>query len=174
MDKKCPSPDCFNIAFFQLSWTFMKDDLMNVFDEFFYNGKLTTSISCTFITLVPKKDNFIKVHCFRPISLISGVCKSITKVLFRILGEVLLDTFFENQIAIKLDSSFGVVLCLPCSSSKKSLPCCTNAIELGKSSRKLLWQTPPLPRGNRTFFIRNFLRISYTRNSSIYWLITMA
>ena len=49
-----------------------------MFNEFYYNGKINTSMNSTFITLVPKKNRSIKVRDFRPISLVSSIYKVIT------------------------------------------------------------------------------------------------
>ena len=100
MDKeKAPGPDGFNMVFFQACWSFLKEDLLKVFNEFYYNGKINTSMNSTFITLVPKKNRSIKVRDFRPISLVSSVYKVISKVLSLRLGEILGDTISENQNA---------------------------------------------------------------------------
>lgn len=58
------SPDGFNMAFFQSCWSFLKDDLVKAFEEFLFNGRVTTGMNSTFITLVPRKDRYIKVPCF--------------------------------------------------------------------------------------------------------------
>lgn len=70
-----------NMAFFQASWSFMKADLIKVFNEFFYYGRLTTSINSTFITVVPKTDQSINVQDCRPIGLVTNVYRIIIKVL---------------------------------------------------------------------------------------------
>lgn len=40
--------------FSRLIGLFVKDDLTKVFEEFFYNGRIASSMNFTFITLEPK------------------------------------------------------------------------------------------------------------------------
>lgn len=62
MDKeKALGPDGFDMAFLQACWSIVKDDLMNVFYEFYYNVWLPIIIDSTLITLVPRKNRSIKV-----------------------------------------------------------------------------------------------------------------
>lgn len=77
--------DKFNTAFYQECWFVVKDDLM-VFEEFYHNGRIPTSMDSTFTTLVPKKYRSIKARDFGPISLVSSIYKIIAKVLSMRLG----------------------------------------------------------------------------------------
>ena len=43
------------MAFLQHSWATLKEDVMNMFVEFFSSGKLGTILNSTFIGLIPKK-----------------------------------------------------------------------------------------------------------------------
>jgi hypothetical protein len=52
-----------------------------VFHDFHVSSKFETSLDATFIALNPKKAGAIDLKDFRPISLVSRVCKIITKVL---------------------------------------------------------------------------------------------
>jgi hypothetical protein len=56
-------------------------DVMRVFHEFHACSKFEKSLNATFIALIPKKPGAIDVKDFRPISLVSGVCKKIAKVI---------------------------------------------------------------------------------------------
>ena len=47
--------DGFPIAFFQLCWVVVKDDLMHVFHNFHEHGLFEKSLNATFIALIPKK-----------------------------------------------------------------------------------------------------------------------
>ncbi|KAG6728212.1 hypothetical protein I3842_02G162400 [Carya illinoinensis] len=72
---KVPGPDRFSMGFFQTCWEVVKEDIMNVFQEFFHAGKFTKSLNATFIALIPKKSGASEVKDFRPISLINGIYK---------------------------------------------------------------------------------------------------
>ena len=67
-----------------------------MFPEFFLNGKIEVCLNSTSISFLLRKDRSIMVKDFRPISLVSGVYKIITKVLVARLSEVLSDTNFKN------------------------------------------------------------------------------
>lgn len=86
---KAPSPDGYLMGFFQTCWEVVKEDIMNVFQELFSAGKFEKSLNTTFIALIPKKIRVSEVKDYRPISLINGVYKIISKVLANRLGEAL-------------------------------------------------------------------------------------
>jgi hypothetical protein len=82
MDRdKAPGPDGFSMAFFQDCWEVIKEDVMAVFEEFYTRGKFVKCINSTFISLIPKIQGAKEVKDFRPISLVGGVYKIISKVL---------------------------------------------------------------------------------------------
>jgi hypothetical protein len=78
---KAYGPDGFSMAFFQDCWKVIKEDIMVVFSDFFTHGKFEKSLNATFISLIPKVPGASKLKEFRPISLISGIYKIISKVL---------------------------------------------------------------------------------------------
>ena len=82
MDRdKALGSDGFSMAFFQDCWEVIKGDFMEVFEEFHARGKFVKSINSTFISLIPKIQGAKEVKDFRPISLVGGVYKIISKVL---------------------------------------------------------------------------------------------
>jgi hypothetical protein len=90
MDRdKAPGPDGFSMAFFQDCWEVVKGDFMAVFEEFHARGKFVKSINSTFISLIPKIQGVKEVKDFRPISLVSGVYKIISKVLANRMRKVM-------------------------------------------------------------------------------------
>ncbi|KAG9448166.1 hypothetical protein H6P81_014294 [Aristolochia fimbriata] len=52
---KAPGPDGFTSAFYKEGWTFLKEDIKKMFEDFYNNGITATSMGATFITLIPKK-----------------------------------------------------------------------------------------------------------------------
>ena len=98
---KTLGPDGFLMAFFQTCWVVIKTNLLEVFHFFFFNNnaQFEKSLNATFISLIPKKSNVVEVRDFRPISLIGGVYKIITKVLANRLKMVLGDIVHESQNA---------------------------------------------------------------------------
>jgi hypothetical protein len=82
MDRdKASGPDRFSMAFFQDCWEVVKGDFMAVFEEFHARGKFVKSINSTFTSLIPKTQGAKEIKDFRPISLVGGVYKIISKVL---------------------------------------------------------------------------------------------
>ncbi|KAG2721321.1 hypothetical protein I3760_02G076900 [Carya illinoinensis] len=67
------------MAFYQNSWDVVGGDIMQVFQELYTFGKFEKSINASFIALIPKKVGAVDVKDFRPISLINGVYKIISK-----------------------------------------------------------------------------------------------
>jgi hypothetical protein len=59
----------------------MKVDIMAVFSNFHVRGKFEKSLNSTFISLIPKVSGAAELKNFRPVSLVSGICKIISKVL---------------------------------------------------------------------------------------------
>jgi len=73
--------DGFSMACFQKCWEVMKEDILKVFKEFHSRGKFEKIFNSTFVSLVPKKASVVDIKDFRPISLVGGVYKIISKVL---------------------------------------------------------------------------------------------
>jgi hypothetical protein len=86
---KAPGLDGFSMAFFQKCWEVLKVDIMAVFKEFHRRGKFEKSFNATFVSLIPKKARAVEIKDFRPISLVGGVYKIISKVLANRLKSVL-------------------------------------------------------------------------------------
>jgi hypothetical protein len=86
---KAPGPDGFSMAFFQTCWEVVKKDMIAVFKEFHESRKFEKSINATFVALIPKEARAVEIKDFRPISLISGVYKIISKVLVGRLNAML-------------------------------------------------------------------------------------
>jgi exonuclease III len=85
---KAPGPDGFTMAFFQSCWAVVKHDVMAVFSEFYRRRQLVKSLNVTFVSLVPKKVDAVEMD-FRPISLVGGMYKIVSKVLANRLKKVL-------------------------------------------------------------------------------------
>jgi hypothetical protein len=86
---KAPGPDGFTMAFFQKCWEFLKTDIIAVLKEFQTSRKFEKSLNATFVSLIQKKAGAVDIKDFRPISLIGGMYKIISKVLANRLKAVL-------------------------------------------------------------------------------------
>ena len=90
---KAPGPDGFSMAFFQPCWSVLKKEIMDVFHNFHTQAVFEKSLNASFLALIPKKVDAMEVKDFRPISLIGGIYKIISKVLanrFRRVAHVLI------------------------------------------------------------------------------------
>jgi hypothetical protein len=96
---KAPGPYGFSMAFFQKCWGVIKKDIMAVFSEFHNSSQIERSLNATFVFLIPKKADAVAVKDFRPISLVGGVYKIISKVLANRLKSVLEKIISSSQNA---------------------------------------------------------------------------
>ncbi|RVW93099.1 Trafficking protein particle complex II-specific subunit 130-like [Vitis vinifera] len=86
---KAPGPDGFTGAFWQTCWDFVKEEIMDLFKEFFVQKSFAKSLNTTFLVLIPKKGGAEDLGEFRPISLLGGLYKLMAKVLANRLKKVL-------------------------------------------------------------------------------------
>lgn len=94
---KAPGPDGFNGLFLKKCWNIIKEDIYTLCFDFF-NGNLSLeAINNSFITLIPKVHNPTSANDFRPISLLSGVIKIITKLLANRLQAKIIPLIHTNQ-----------------------------------------------------------------------------
>lgn len=78
---KAPGLNGFSMAVFQDCWEVVKQDLLGVFSEFRESGVINLSSNTTFICLIPKKANAVRIGDLRPISSVTSLYKILGKVL---------------------------------------------------------------------------------------------
>jgi hypothetical protein len=78
-------------------WPIICEDFYSLCDSFFSESICLQSINASHITLIPKKDDPIKVSNYRPISLLNNSVKLITKLLANRLQLVLQSLIHKNQ-----------------------------------------------------------------------------
>ena len=76
---KAPGPDGFTVVFWQFCWDFVKEEIVDLFKEFFVQKSFAKSLNTTFLVLIPKKGGVEDLGDFRPISLLGGLYKLLTK-----------------------------------------------------------------------------------------------
>ena len=96
---KILGPDGVNFGFIKEFWLDLKDDLMRIVSEFHHNGKLAKGINTTFIVLIPKVDNPLRLNDFRLISFVGSLYKIIAKMLANRLRLVISSVVFKTQSA---------------------------------------------------------------------------
>uniref|UniRef100_A0A803NWR9 Reverse transcriptase n=1 Tax=Cannabis sativa TaxID=3483 RepID=A0A803NWR9_CANSA len=97
---KSPGPDGYSGCFFRQYWDVVGDSVYSAIKEFFCSGELNHNLNYTYICLIPKIDNPVKVEQFRPISLCNFIYKIIAKILANRLSPLM-----ENLIT-PLQSGF--------------------------------------------------------------------
>ncbi|XP_077249376.1 uncharacterized protein LOC143888872 [Tasmannia lanceolata] len=100
---KAPGPDGFCIAFFQVCWGYVKEDILRFFEEFHQGIEFDKGIGATFITLIPKVKGGLKASYYRPISSVGCLYKVLAKVLAERLKRVLPKIVSMNQCAFTSD-----------------------------------------------------------------------
>ncbi|CAN0872181.1 LINE-1 retrotransposable element ORF2 protein [Linum grandiflorum] len=96
---KAPGPNGFVMDFYKKNWEVIQDRVMSGFEDFFDRMAIPTMVNCTFLCLIPKKENVEDVKDFRPISLTSSVYKIISKVLMERLRGLLPSLISRHQCA---------------------------------------------------------------------------
>jgi hypothetical protein len=94
---KAPGPDGFNRMFPKKCWPIIKEDFHALFDGFYHDQVSLQCLNSSYITLVPKAQSPAGVKDYRPISLLGGPIKLITKLLANILQGVITQLIHENQ-----------------------------------------------------------------------------
>lgn len=84
-----PGPDGLNAAFYRSAWSWIKEDLMALIQDFYRTGNIPSDLNKTNIVLIPKKNRPTLPKDFRPISLCNVPYKIIAKsVANRIKGKL--------------------------------------------------------------------------------------
>ncbi|XP_026450690.1 uncharacterized protein LOC113350786 [Papaver somniferum] len=78
---KAPGPDGFPVSFYLLCWDILKEDFMKVLQDLQERSFLDWRLKNTFIALIPKKDTIEEIKDLRPISLVHGSYKILSKLL---------------------------------------------------------------------------------------------
>ncbi|XP_049373036.1 uncharacterized protein LOC125838027 [Solanum verrucosum] len=86
---KAPGPDGYTMAFFSQCWDIIRHELVAAVQNFHARECFEKSFNATFVALIPKKVGEIELNDFRPISLVGGVYKIISKLLAERLKKVI-------------------------------------------------------------------------------------
>ncbi|RVX04845.1 LINE-1 retrotransposable element ORF2 protein [Vitis vinifera] len=100
---KAPGPDGFIVAFWQFCWDFVKEEIVDLFKEFYEQRSFAKSLNTTFLILIPKKGGAKDLGDYRSISLLGGLYKLLAKVLANRLKKVLGKVISVDQNAFVRD-----------------------------------------------------------------------
>ncbi|XP_026428766.1 uncharacterized protein LOC113324683 [Papaver somniferum] len=96
---KAPGPDGFAISFYLLCWEVIKVNIMKIFQELQHRNFLDCRLKNTFISLISKKDTIEEIKYLRPICLVHGMYKIISKVLAERIKQALLSDISSKKTA---------------------------------------------------------------------------
>ena len=96
---KAPGPDGFPIVFWIFSWEFVKSEVLGFFREFHDQGRFVKNLNASFLVLIPKKQTVEDFKDLRPISLVGGLYKILSKVLANRIKRVLDKVISKSQNA---------------------------------------------------------------------------
>ena len=97
--EKAPGPDGMTALFFQHSWHIIKNDLVEMVNNFLVSGEMDARLNITNICLIPKTERPTRMTELRPISLCNVGYKIISKVLCQRLKIYLPLLISETQSA---------------------------------------------------------------------------
>ena len=97
--EKAPGPDGMTALFFQHSWHIIKNDLVEMVNNFLVTEKMDTRLNITNICMIPKTERPTRMTELRPISLCNVGYKIISKVLCQRLKIYLPLLISETQSA---------------------------------------------------------------------------
>jgi len=78
---KAPSPDGFNVDFFEVSWIIVKQDILQVVEDSRLKRTILKALNTSFISLIRKQDISQTPNKYRPIALCNLVYNIISKVI---------------------------------------------------------------------------------------------
>ncbi|XP_050211903.1 uncharacterized protein LOC126662059 [Mercurialis annua] len=98
-ETKAPGPDGFNYYFYKRAWQFLKKDLLDFFNSFHSSNRLPAGLNSSFMVLIPKVLGSSNISDYRPISLVNGIYKLLSKCLSARLAPLLPSVVSEHQHA---------------------------------------------------------------------------
>ncbi|KAJ0910951.1 putative RNA-directed DNA polymerase [Helianthus annuus] len=103
---KAPGPVGFNFKFIKHFWSFLEDDFLKLFDNFYDTGMVSRGCSTSFIALLPKTSSPVRLKDYRPITLVGVISKIISKVLASRVKEIMGKVISDTQTAFLKDRFF--------------------------------------------------------------------
>ncbi|XP_026434791.1 uncharacterized protein LOC113332471 [Papaver somniferum] len=94
---KSPGPDGFSMEFYKVCWPIIMSDFMNLMEDFYKYGSWDWRLNCSFITLIPKKEDSCYPKDYRPLSLLGSAYKVLSKVLANRLKKIMPKLVSEFQ-----------------------------------------------------------------------------
>lgn len=97
--EKAPGPEGFPMLFYQRFWDHLKLDILALFDDFYRGTTDLSDLNASWVCLISKKERVKSAKDLRPISLVHGLTKIISKVLATRLQSVMDALINQHQAA---------------------------------------------------------------------------
>ncbi len=140
---KASGPDSFPLSFYKIFWKTVKDDIWRIFQELHEGNCFSGPFDYTYLCLIPKKDGVVKANDFRPISLLNGIQKIISKVLANILTPILHNLISHTQSIFLKGRNISDVFATACEllgwSNRSKNEGVGVKVDFEKASDKLNW-----------------------------------
>ncbi|XP_071704559.1 uncharacterized protein [Rutidosis leptorrhynchoides] len=94
---KTPGSDGYSLQFFKKGWSFLENDIMDMFNQFHAHPSFPKGFNSSFIVLIPKSNCARVIEQMRPISLINAPYKILAKTIANRLKLVIPLIISENQ-----------------------------------------------------------------------------
>jgi hypothetical protein len=94
-----PGPDGFSFLFYQQFWELIKDDFLAMVDDWNKGNLDLFRLNFSLLTLIPKEDDAVTIHKFRPIALTNCSFKIFSKCATNRLTSVCNSLISPNQTA---------------------------------------------------------------------------
>ena len=98
-NNRVPGPDGISIEFYKVMFDLIGEDLVNLFNIYMMNGRMSAKMKAGLIKLVPKHPPYNSMENFRPISLINCDYKIFTKIISMRIQPILKEIIHETQFA---------------------------------------------------------------------------
>ena len=86
---KAPGPDGFTSKFYQATWNFVSQDIVNAVEESSCTKRMHPSLNSNFLALIPKIEKAEEPQGFRPIALCNVIYKILATILVNRLKPIL-------------------------------------------------------------------------------------
>lgn len=133
------------MEFYKAVWGVITVDFMEVIKELQFKETTDWRTNCSFISLIPKKDQVGSPQDFIPISLVNNIYKIVSKILLQKLKLVLSKLIPENQGAFINDKQIldGILIAgeLIDSRLKSGIPGVLCKPDIQKALNNVSWQT---------------------------------
>ena len=94
---KAPSPGDFTTNFFHACLSTIKEEVLDIVEEFWKTSKILKYFNSTFLTLIPKENGADSASKFQPVALCNVIFKIITKTISNRLKTILSNLVPKEQ-----------------------------------------------------------------------------